>query len=31
VPVLEAMRIAGEVVTNLPMRDAVAAAAGARP
>ena len=27
VPVLEAMRIAGEVVTNLPMRDAVAAAA----
>jgi len=24
VPVLEAMRIAGEVVTNLPMRDAVA-------
>ena len=23
VPVLEAMRIAGEVVTNLPMRDAV--------
>ena len=32
VPVLEALRIAGEVVTNLPMRDAVtdAAAAGAR-
>jgi general secretion pathway protein F len=27
VPVLEAMRIAGEVVTNLPMRDAVADAA----
>jgi general secretion pathway protein F len=27
VPVLEAMRISGEVVTNLPMRDAVAAAA----
>jgi general secretion pathway protein F len=27
VPVLEAMRIAGEVVTNLPMRDAVGAAA----
>ncbi|MGH8141340.1 MAG: type II secretion system inner membrane protein GspF [Steroidobacteraceae bacterium] len=27
VPVLEALRIAGEVVTNLPMRDAVAAAA----
>ncbi len=27
VPVLEAMRIAGEVVTNLPMRDAVTAAA----
>ncbi|HEY7888347.1 MAG TPA: type II secretion system inner membrane protein GspF [Steroidobacteraceae bacterium] len=27
VPVLEAMRIAGEVVTNLPMRDAVAEAA----
>jgi general secretion pathway protein F len=27
VPVLEAMRIAGEVVTNLPMRDAVQAAA----
>jgi len=27
VPVLEAMRIAGEVVTNLPMRDAVSAAA----
>jgi general secretion pathway protein F len=27
VPVLEAMRIAGEVVTNIPMRDAVAAAA----
>jgi general secretion pathway protein F len=27
VPVLEAMRIAGEVVTNLPMRDAVATAA----
>jgi len=27
VPVLEGMRIAGEVVTNLPMRDAVAAAA----
>src|SRR5688572_28297641 len=27
VPVLEAMRIAGEVVTNLPMNDAVAAAA----
>ncbi len=27
VPVLESMRIAGEVVTNLPMRDAVAAAA----
>ena len=27
VPVLEAMRIAGEVVTNLPMHDAVAAAA----
>jgi general secretion pathway protein F len=27
VPVLEAMRIAGEVVTNLPMRDAVEAAA----
>jgi general secretion pathway protein F len=26
VPVLEALRIAGEVVTNLPMRDAVAAA-----
>ena len=32
VPVLEAMRIAGEVVTNLPMRDAVAGCrrAGAR-
>ena len=30
VPVLEAMRIAGEVVTNLPMRDAVAEAAAAR-
>jgi general secretion pathway protein F len=32
VPVLEALRIAGEVVTNLPMREAVeaAAAAGAR-
>ena len=30
VPVLEAMRIAGEVVTNLPMRDAVTAAAAAR-
>jgi len=28
VPVLEALRIAGEVVTNLPMRDAVEAAAG---
>jgi general secretion pathway protein F len=27
VPVLEALRIAGEVVTNLPMRDAVEAAA----
>ena len=27
VPVLEALRIAGEVVTNLPMRDAVADAA----
>ena len=27
VPVLEALRIAGEVVTNLPMRDAVAEAA----
>jgi general secretion pathway protein F len=27
VPVLEAMRISGEVVTNLPMRDAVTAAA----
>jgi general secretion pathway protein F len=27
VPVLEAMRIAGEVVTNIPMRDAVSAAA----
>ena len=27
VPVLEAMRIAGEVVTNLPMRDAVTVAA----
>ncbi|HPF27141.1 MAG: type II secretion system inner membrane protein GspF [Steroidobacteraceae bacterium] len=27
VPVLEAMRIAGDVVTNLPMRDAVAEAA----
>jgi general secretion pathway protein F len=27
VPVLESMRIAGEVVSNLPMRDAVAAAA----
>jgi general secretion pathway protein F len=27
VPVLEAMRISGEVVTNLPMRDAVAEAA----
>jgi len=27
VPVLEAMRIAGEVVTNLPMRDAVTGAA----
>jgi general secretion pathway protein F len=27
VPVLDAMRIAGEVVTNLPMRDAVEAAA----
>jgi general secretion pathway protein F len=27
VPVLEAMRISGEVVTNLPMRDAVQAAA----
>jgi general secretion pathway protein F len=27
VPVLEALRISGEVVTNLPMRDAVAAAA----
>ena len=27
VPVLEGMRIAGEVVTNLPMRDAVTAAA----
>lgn len=27
VPVLEAMRISGEVVTNLPMRDAVGAAA----
>ena len=27
VPVLEAMRIAGEVVTNLPMKDAVTAAA----
>ena len=27
VPVLEALRIAGEVVTNLPMRDAVIAAA----
>jgi general secretion pathway protein F len=27
VPVLEAMRIAGEVVTNLPMRDAVSEAA----
>jgi general secretion pathway protein F len=27
VPVLEAMRISGEVVTNLPMRDAVADAA----
>jgi general secretion pathway protein F len=27
VPVLEAMRIAGEVVTNLPMRDAVTEAA----
>jgi general secretion pathway protein F len=27
VPVLEAMRIAGEVVTNLPMRDSVTAAA----
>jgi general secretion pathway protein F len=27
VPVLEALRIAGEVVTNLPMRDAVVAAA----
>jgi general secretion pathway protein F len=27
VPVLEALRIAGEVVTNLPMRDAVAVAA----
>jgi general secretion pathway protein F len=27
VPVLEAMRIAGEVVTNLPMRDAVTDAA----
>jgi len=27
VPVLEAMRIAGEVVTNLPMRDAVESAA----
>jgi len=27
VPVLEAMRIAGEVVTNLPMRDAVSDAA----
>ena len=32
VPVLDALRISGEVVTNLPMRDAVAeaAAAGAR-
>jgi len=28
VPVLESLRIAGEVVTNLPMRDAVEAAAG---
>lgn len=28
VPVLEAMRISGEVVTNLPMRDAVDSAAG---
>ena len=27
VPVLEALRISGEVVTNLPMRDAVADAA----
>ena len=27
VPVLEALRISGEVVTNLPMRDAVAEAA----